>query len=132
MNIENSPPAERITPPESSEQDHSGSCGEGKEIKIRLVNGPSRGWLSLSGTILTYRGKAWGREEWVDIPLELVVTSKQKRFVGTRLILALLALLVGPALGAAVAGICSVIYIDAPESLSSISRKGREGVRAHF
>lgn len=121
MNIENPPPAGRITPPESSEEDQGESYADGKEIKIRLVNGPSRGWLSLSGTILTYRGKAWGREEWADIPLELIVTSKQKRFVGTRLILALLALLVGPALGAAVIGICSVIYVDAPKSLFSIS-----------
>lgn len=120
MNIENPPPAGRITPPESSEQDHVGCCAEGEEIKIRLVNGPSRGWLSLSGTILTYRGRSWGREEWIDIPLELIFTSKQKRFVGTRLILALLALLVGPALGGAAIGIYSVIHGNVPESLSSI------------
>jgi hypothetical protein len=121
MNIENLPPTGPVVPPGSSDQDQAGFFAEGEEIKIRLLKGPARAWLSLSGTILTYRGHSWGLKECVDIPLELLVTSKRKRFVGTRLILALLSLLVGPALGGAVIGIYSLSHAKVPGSLVSIS-----------
>lgn len=106
---------------ESSEQEHIGRCAEGEEIKIRLLSGPKRAWLSLSGTILTYRAQSWDGEERIDIPLELIVTSNRKRLVGTRLGLAILALVVGPVLGAVAICIYSLTTVKVPDSFVAVS-----------
>ncbi len=64
-----------------------------EEIKIRLLSGPPKAWLSLHGSILSYRERCWSRETIIDIPVELVAFTEKKRFKGAWLIAALLSLL---------------------------------------
>lgn len=93
---------------------------DGQEIPIRLLSGPSRTWLSLSGTILTYRERVWGRESQIDVPHELIAISETKRTVGTRLIFALLALFFGPAIGGAIIGLSYLFLNDVHPGLVAI------------
>lgn len=65
-----------------------------EEIRIRPVSGPSKAWLKLQGSVLTYRQPSWTGEKTVDIPVELVTFQETKRFEGARLVHALLALFI--------------------------------------
>jgi len=78
---------------------------DGEEVKIELLSGAPRAWLSLHGTVLSYRERFWIRESTVDIPVELVTFTEKKRFKGSRLIAALLPLLYLPAIGGAIIGL---------------------------
>jgi|GEM_PF-1783651 len=78
---------------------------DGDEIRIRLVSGPSKAWLSLHGSILSYREKYWSRESIIDIPIELVTFTEKKQFKGSRLIVALLSLPFLLGIGGAVIGL---------------------------
>lgn len=78
---------------------------DGEEIRIRSLSGPPKTWLSLRGSVLTYRERFWSRESLVDIPVELVTVTGKKQFEGTRLIAALLALFFLPAIGGAIIGL---------------------------
>ena len=59
------------------------------DIPIRLLTGPRKAWLSLEGTVLTYRDRTWGGYTNIDIPLELISVVEKKQFMGSRLIGAL-------------------------------------------
>lgn len=78
---------------------------DGEEIRIRSLSEPPKTWLSLRGSILTYRERFWSRESLVDIPVELVTFTEKKQFEGTRLIAALLSLFFLPAIGGAIIGL---------------------------
>jgi hypothetical protein len=78
---------------------------DGEEIRIRSLSGPPKTWLSLHGSILTYRERFWSRESLVEIPVELVTFTEKKQFEGTRLIAALLSLFFLPAIGGAIIGL---------------------------
>ena len=75
------------------------------DIPIRQLNGPRKAWLSLEGTVLTYRDRTWGRQTVVDIPVELISVAEKKRFMGTRLIGALCWLLFSLVAWAIIGGI---------------------------
>jgi hypothetical protein len=59
------------------------------DIPIRLLSGPRKAWLSLEGTVLTYRDRTWGGHTELNIPLELISVVEKKQFMGSRLIGAL-------------------------------------------
>lgn len=63
------------------------------EIKIKLLKGPRHAWLSLKGTVLSYRDQTWSQETNIDIPVELISIIEKKQFAGQRLIAASLWLL---------------------------------------
>ncbi len=71
---------------------------DGDEIRVPLLSGP-KAWITLQGSILSYREKFWSCESTVDIPLELVSFTEKKQLKGSRLIAALLSLLFLPGIG---------------------------------
>lgn len=85
------------------------------EIPIRLVSISEKAWLSLHGTILTYRCKSGGAEQVVDIPLELVSISGRKKFMGSRFIYSLIGLMVGPAAGGLATGVYYIFSKSLPD-----------------
>jgi hypothetical protein len=92
---------------------------EGQEIRIRLLTGPPKAWLRLQGTVVTLRERFWSREVSIDIPLELTSIRETRRRKGSRLIAALLALLVGPGLGGGAIGLWYLVSPDVPEAAQS-------------
>ena len=93
---------------------------DGEEIRIRSLSGPPKTWLSLQGSILTYRERSWSRESLVEIPVELLTFTEKKQFEGTRLIAALLSLFFLPAIGGAIIGLW-YLFAGAPsETVLSI------------
>jgi len=75
-----------------------------EEIRIRLLRGPDKVWLSLQGTVLTYRDRTWSRETILDIPVELITVQETRRFMGSRLVAALCVLFFSLLTGGAIAG----------------------------
>ncbi len=90
---------------------------DGDEIRIALLTGANKAWLTLQNSILSYREKFWSRESIVDIPVELVTFTEQKRLKGSRLIAALLALLILPVIGGAAIGLWNLISGPPPDTV---------------
>ena len=89
------------------------------ELRIRALNGAPHAWIALQGTILTYHERFWSREAYIDIPIELVRIASSKKLWGARLIMALLSLLLGPAIGGATLGILHLVHGPVPEAVMS-------------
>lgn len=87
---------------------------ESIELPVRLIDDTTRAHLSLEGTVLIF-SQCRGREESeVQIPVELLDVSEASRFKASRLIAALLALLV-PLLAVGLFGVVSGAFDEDSE-----------------
>ncbi len=77
-------------------------------LPVRQIGGPRKSSLTLEGTVLIYREKRWTHETTVQVPVELVAISERARLEGSRLVAALLSLLIPLALIAIVLGVFGV------------------------
>ncbi len=75
------------------------------ELRIHPTNSHYKAWLSLKGTILSYKERTRDSETLVDIPVELITITERYRFMGQRLVIAMASLVLSIAMGGAIAGI---------------------------
>lgn len=96
-------------------------------VPIRLLSGPSKAWLGLEGSILTYRDKVWAGETTIDIPVELASFSEKRCLDGKWLIAALLSPILLLGVGGAVFGLWH-LFVEWPSSTVKTGCMGTAGV----
>ena len=96
-------------------------------IPIRLLSGPSKAWLGLEGSVLTYRDKVWSGETCIDIPVELASFFEKKRFKGDWLIAALLSPILLLGMGGTVFGLWH-LFVTNPSETVMVGCMGTAGV----
>ena len=90
-----------------------------KQIKIRPVGGKCKIQLCLSGTILICHEKAWSSETLLDIPIELISITKEKKIYGDRLIFALFSFIFVPGIFYLIYCLFKFYINDLPYSVTS-------------
>ncbi len=94
---------------------------EGERLIVRLVQGGGTTALSLQGDVLTYHHAGRVFTETIDIPLPWFSIKQRRQFQGRFLIISLLSLPLGPALGGLALAVWYFIHGNVPDLVLAVA-----------